>query len=73
MESQVGETAKSKIQRLEAQLEFTHTHYQKLLEQVLRKVAVKARHFKQVLTLPLLLSSAAPTPVEHSSCQVKGA
>lgn len=71
MESQVGETAKSKIQRLEAQLEFTHTHYQKLLEQVLRKLAVKARHFKQVLTPPL--SSAAPTPVERLSCQVKGA
>ena len=44
MESQAGETVESKVKRLEAQLEFTHTHYQKLLEQVHRKLAVTARH-----------------------------
>lgn len=44
MESQAGERAEDRIQRLEAQLDFTHTHYQKLLEQVYRAVAVTARH-----------------------------
>ena len=44
MEGQVSETPENKIKRLEAQLEFTHTHYQKVLEQVHRELAVTARH-----------------------------
>lgn len=45
METQAGERAEDKIQRLQAQLDFTHTHYQKLLEQVHREFAVTARHY----------------------------